>query len=295
MFHRFGASFLTEYLGFHVLARATHQIEDHITHWWYYLWVLLISAAPFVLLYPFAIVDSFRQKRTSRLGDLCRGRCRLLHRGPDPSAPLHRTGLSSARTAHLRLPRRPTQRAAAKTPTIAQSLSGRQSRSSRLSICIASAFLTSGSATNTSIKPKSAPISSLQKRSRSSFCATSSANRSQSRARFSSGGRATQRSIATSVFYCGRPVQQVQLQPLPAGVPTDKYLFQPETLDDALASGPRIILLDKYLVQQIPSKFLLQTDRLRTVDGSRSYRPKITAAWLAKILHPLFPASPYLF
>ena len=56
MFHGFGASFLTEYLGFHVLARATHQIEEHITHWWYYLWVLLISAAPFVLLYPFAIV-----------------------------------------------------------------------------------------------------------------------------------------------------------------------------------------------------------------------------------------------
>ena len=62
MFHLFGASFLTEYFGFHVLARATHQIEDHVTHWWYYFWVLLISAAPFVLLYPFAIVDSFRRK-----------------------------------------------------------------------------------------------------------------------------------------------------------------------------------------------------------------------------------------
>ena len=62
MFHRFGDSFLSEYLGFHVLSRATHQIEDHITHWWYYFWVLLISAAPFVLLYPFAIVDSLRRK-----------------------------------------------------------------------------------------------------------------------------------------------------------------------------------------------------------------------------------------
>jgi hypothetical protein len=63
------------------------------------------------------------------------------------------------------------------------------------------------------------------------------------------------RSIATSVFYGRRPVQQVQLQPLPLGVPTDKYLFQPETLKDAVASGPRIILLDKYLVQQIPTEF----------------------------------------
>ncbi len=62
MFHRFGASFLTEYLGFHVLSRATHQIEEHITHRWYYFWVLLITAAPFVLIYPFAIAASFRRR-----------------------------------------------------------------------------------------------------------------------------------------------------------------------------------------------------------------------------------------
>jgi hypothetical protein len=63
------------------------------------------------------------------------------------------------------------------------------------------------------------------------------------------------RSIATSVFYARRPVQQVQLRPLPAGVPTDKYLFQPDTLEEAVAQGPRIILLDKLLVQQIPRGF----------------------------------------
>jgi hypothetical protein len=49
-------------------------------------------------------------------------------------------------------------------------------------------------------------------------------------------------------------VQQVQVQPLPAGVPTDKYLFQPETLENAV-TGPRIILLDKSLIQQIPNEF----------------------------------------
>src|ERR1700727_2291169 len=62
MFHVFGASFFTEYFGFHVLARATHQIEDHITHWWYYFWVLLVSAAPFILLYPFAVFQGLRRK-----------------------------------------------------------------------------------------------------------------------------------------------------------------------------------------------------------------------------------------
>jgi hypothetical protein len=35
-------------------------------------------------------------------------------------------------------------------------------------------------------------------------------------------------------------------------------LFQPEPLADAVASGPRIILLDKYLVRQIPSQFSYQ-------------------------------------
>jgi len=63
------------------------------------------------------------------------------------------------------------------------------------------------------------------------------------------------RSIATSVFYARRPVQQIQLQFRPIDVLTDKYLFQPQTLEDAVAPGPRIILLDKYLVQQIPSDF----------------------------------------
>jgi hypothetical protein len=38
----------------------------------------------------------------------------------------------------------------------------------------------------------------------------------------------------------------------------DGLLFQAEPLADAVASGPRIILLDKYLVRQIPSQFSYQ-------------------------------------
>jgi hypothetical protein len=64
-----------------------------------------------------------------------------------------------------------------------------------------------------------------------------------------------ERSIATSIFYARRPVQQIQIQPLPANIPTDKYLFQLQLLDDAVDSGPRIILLDRYLVLQIPARF----------------------------------------
>jgi 4-amino-4-deoxy-L-arabinose transferase-like glycosyltransferase len=55
MYRQFGSVFAEQYLGLHVLTRATSQIEGHITPWWFYLRVLLVSAAPWVLLYPFAL------------------------------------------------------------------------------------------------------------------------------------------------------------------------------------------------------------------------------------------------
>ncbi len=59
---RFGRGFVAEYLGLHVLTRATSQMEGHHTHAWYYLGVLLVSAAPFVLLYPVAILRALRRR-----------------------------------------------------------------------------------------------------------------------------------------------------------------------------------------------------------------------------------------
>lgn len=61
MLHRFGSSFTAEYLGLHVLARATTQLDGHRTHWWFYLRVLLVSAAPFVLVYPVALAGALRK------------------------------------------------------------------------------------------------------------------------------------------------------------------------------------------------------------------------------------------
>ncbi len=61
MYRLFGERFLAEYVGLHVVARATGQIEGHTSHWWYYFWVLLASAAPFVVIYPLAIYDLWRR------------------------------------------------------------------------------------------------------------------------------------------------------------------------------------------------------------------------------------------
>lgn len=253
MFHLFGASFLTEYFGFHVLSRATHQIEDHITHWWYYFWVLLVSAAPFVSLYPFALVNSFKQKQLRPwsifalvvIGFFTVVQTRLPHYIA-PAYPALTLITSIFLADQLRELRRKSKQSPTSfwaTVTIFA-----------LSICLASAFLTSGPRRTLHQAKVGPDIVSAQKESiqllRDVF-----SQQPTVQGPLLVWWEGSARSVATSVFYAERPVQQIQLRPLSVGVPTDKYLFQPETLGEAIASGPRIILLDKYLVQQIPHDF----------------------------------------
>jgi 4-amino-4-deoxy-L-arabinose transferase-like glycosyltransferase len=253
MFHRFGTSFLTDYLGLHVLARATHQIEEHNTHWWYYLWVLLISAAPFVLLYPFALVDSFRRKElrawTIFVLTVVVFFTSVQTRLPHYIAPAY-PALALLTSVFLADRLREFQRRR------------RQSLTSfwitfailATSVCAATAFLTSAPRRTLHEAKVTTDVVYAEKESiqllRDAF---SRPQPVQGPLLVWWDGNA--RSIATSVFYARRPVQQVQPQPRPTGAPTDKYLFQPETLEDAVAPGPRIILLDRSLVQQIPGEF----------------------------------------
>ncbi len=253
MFHRFGTSFLTDYLGFHVLARATHQIEEHNTHWWYYLWVLLISAAPFALLYPFALVDSFRRKELRAwatfvavvLVFFTAVQTRLPHyiAPAYPALAMLTSVFLADRLRAFQRRRRQSLLSFWTTFTILAT-----------SICIASAFLTSGPRRKLHEAKVSTDVVYAEKESiqllRDVF-----SHPQPVPGPLLVWWEGNARSIATSIFYARRPVQQVQLQPLPAGTPTDRYLFQPETLEDAVAPEPRIILLDKSLVQQIPSGF----------------------------------------
>ena len=55
MFHIFGRAFLGEYLGLHVITRATTQMEGHRTPWWFYGKVLASYTSPWLLLFPFAL------------------------------------------------------------------------------------------------------------------------------------------------------------------------------------------------------------------------------------------------
>jgi 4-amino-4-deoxy-L-arabinose transferase-like glycosyltransferase len=253
MFHRFGASFLTEYLGFHVLARATHQIEEHNTHWWYYLWVLLISAAPFALPYPFAIADSCKRKELRAwaifavvvVAFFSAVQTRL----PHYIAPAY-PALALLTSVFLADRLREFQRRGLYSPISFWTTSIILATS----LCIAAAFLTSVPRRKLHEAKVGTDVVYAEKESIQLLREVFS-SRQPVQGPLLVWWEGNARSIATSVFYAKRPVQQIQLQPLPVGLPTDKYLYQPETLADAVAPGPRIILLDKYLVRRIPSEF----------------------------------------
>ena len=62
MLHIFGRAFLDEYLGLHVITRATSQMEGHQTPWWYYAKVLAAYTSPWLLLFPFALWSQARRR-----------------------------------------------------------------------------------------------------------------------------------------------------------------------------------------------------------------------------------------
>jgi 4-amino-4-deoxy-L-arabinose transferase-like glycosyltransferase len=55
MLHIFGREYLSKYLGLHVVTRATTQMEGHQSPWWYYGEVLIAYTSPWLLLFPFAL------------------------------------------------------------------------------------------------------------------------------------------------------------------------------------------------------------------------------------------------
>ncbi|MEI9978922.1 MAG: glycosyltransferase family 39 protein [Edaphobacter sp.] len=253
MAYRFGDSFLSGYLGFHVVARATHQIEDHVTHWWYYFWVLLISAAPFVLLYPFAMIDALRKKQLRAwavfalvvVGFFTIIQTRLPHYIA-PAYPAFAIITSVFLADRLRaLQQRHPQTSASFWTKAAIFI---------VATCLLSAWLTNGPRRRLHQAKVGPDIVSSEKESiqllREVFRQPQPV---QGPLLVWWEGNA--RSIATSVFYSQRPVQQIQLQPLPTHTTTDKYLFQPIPIEEAVSAGPRLILLDRYLIQQIPAEF----------------------------------------
>ncbi len=247
MLHLDRTEFLHQYLGLSVLTRSTQQIEGHVTPAWFYLKVLLVSAPPFVLLYPFALIYALRRRDLQPWAVFALvvlllftvAQTRLPHyiapAYPALSivAAVYLAGL--LRTLAFRLPA-PSARAL--TATAAISLSGAMIWATNPARkALHSAQLLPGP-TLLDNKESLPLLHSILH------------NPTPGPLLLLRNGRLI--SIANDVFYSGRTVQQVQLQPLALNLPTDRYVFQAMPLEQAVETQPRLLLLDRILLSQLP-------------------------------------------
>jgi 4-amino-4-deoxy-L-arabinose transferase-like glycosyltransferase len=243
MLHRFGPLFVDNYLGLHVLARATTQIEGHITPWWYYLRVLLLSAAPFVLLYPIAIFDALR-KPTLRVFGLFALTTFCLFtlvqtRLPHYIVPVYPT--LSILTAAWLADRLPTRALITRFAVAA------------VAIYLLSAFLTA--APRKSLHSPRLANGTVTPDNREQVALLKQAFRSP-QTQSTPGPLLTWRTgtytpIPTTVFYANRPVQQVTLDALPTT--RDKYATDPIPLTPSIVPQPTLLLLDRTLLPHLPA------------------------------------------
>jgi len=257
MIHMFGRRFVHEYLGLHVLTRATGQIEGHVTPWWYYFKVLLVAAPPFVLLYPAATAQALR--RNSRLRAF---------------AVFALVEFAFFTVVETRLPQYvvpmyPALAAVAAVwladwvrPLLAGALAATRARARRLSLAAVAVSVACIWATAPARKSlHSADVAGVPA-SESKDSTALLRGGFQGPASIIGGpllvwhaGRVM--SMPSMVFYARRPVEQVQLMPL-AGEPlpaTDRYTWDPRPVADAVSNQPRLILLDRSLVARIPAGF----------------------------------------
>jgi 4-amino-4-deoxy-L-arabinose transferase-like glycosyltransferase len=247
MLHRFGHVFVANYLGLHVLARATSQIEGHITPWWYYLRVLLVSAAPFVLLYPIAIVDALRRPALRvfaifALTTLCLFTL-VQTRLPHYIVPIY-PALSMLTAAWLadRL-HAPTRSRIAILATAAFALY-------LLAALITAAprkSLHSPRLANGTVTPDNREQVALLKQ------AFGSPRMQSVPGPLLSWRNGSYNPIPTTVFYADRRVQQVTAGALPAPAKPDTYANDPIPLIQAVSPLPTLILLDRSLLPELPS------------------------------------------
>ena len=241
MFTRFGHEFVAQYLGLHVIARATQQIEGHRTHWWFYGVVLIASAPPFFLLYPAAIFRGFRRPTLQ------------------PWAIFAVITLAFFTVIQTRLPHyiAPAYPALAVLTAVyvADWLKAHSSRSTLLrpALIAAAIWAISIIATHSTLKSlHSADLAGpnlLDNREADALLKSAPLPDTPGPLLYLRTGRV--QSIATVIFYAQRPVQQVSFAP--SNAPHDLYMSSPQLLNEAIQSDPRLILLDKVLIPALPA------------------------------------------
>jgi 4-amino-4-deoxy-L-arabinose transferase-like glycosyltransferase len=258
MLLRFRDAFLQQYLGLHVLTRATSQIEGHLSHWWFYLRVIAVSAAPWMLLYPFSVVVVLRRPsmRAVRpfavfalveLGLFSAVQTRL----PHYIAPLY-PALSVVTACWLGELLAPMLAASERPRMVLWKAAGAAG-----AVFVIAALLTA--------KPRSAlhsprlPNGDTTPDNREEIALLKQVFAQTSAAVSATPGPLlTLRSghyqpIPTVIFYADRQVQQVSPGKLPDEARRDKYVDDPIALRQALADGrPHLLLAERGLLAQLP-------------------------------------------
>jgi 4-amino-4-deoxy-L-arabinose transferase-like glycosyltransferase len=254
MVQRYGGVFVSEYMGLHVMSRATAQIEGHITHPWYYLGVLFVSAIPWVLLYPFAALATFRRAEFRYLRPFAvfalvvfiffsAVQTRLPHYVA-PVYPAFTLITAAYAAAKLRAWRVPQQVAVRRMGWVLAALAiwavGALATSAPRKRLHSAKFAPGAP------PPDNRELAQLLKDVRR-------------RSDLPDGplllwNAAHDVPITPAVFYAQRPVQQINLCPDTSGEPVDKYMNDAQPLGAATPrSAPRLILLDRSLLSGLPA------------------------------------------
>ena len=247
MLHIFGREFLDEYLGLHVLTRATSQMEGHITPWWYYGKVLAAYTSPWLLLFPFALWwqarrNQFREYLAFAIAVLVFFSA-MATRSPKyifPAYPALALLTADWIAAHLEQCSRKLQWAAAIAALAALAASSAVTKSLRQSLT------TTRSAAGTILHAdREAQILLV--------AALHSPQASGISGPILLWQEDTVAQLPTLLFAARRPLQQVYLTHYPDTLDQARRYADPEPLRDFVETSPRLILLEKPLASELPA------------------------------------------
>jgi 4-amino-4-deoxy-L-arabinose transferase-like glycosyltransferase len=253
MLQRFGQVFVKQYLGLHVIGRVAYQFDGHLTPWWYFFRVLLLSAPPFVLLYPIAIASGLRQRvlrpfAVFVLVQFIAFTC-IQTRLPHYVAPTYAPFAALVAVWIV---------ARLDTITLTRSLRV-QLTAATVALWLLSAWATA--APRSRLHSPRLPNGDVTPNNREQVALLKQVFTHPSPAVAAIPGPLLDwrpghyNPIPTVIFYANRTVQQVQLQPLPPGTPTGIYSFNPEPLATTVGPQPSLIFLDRALLEQLPADY----------------------------------------
>ena len=251
MLHTFGHGFLDEYLGLHVITRATTQMEGHTTPWWFYGKVLLAYTSPWLLLFPFALWWQARQpKMRQELREWVAFAVVVLiffsvvaTRSPKyifPAYPALALLTADWLAAHLENRGRRFLWAAALAALAAFAATAAATKSLRQSLTTARGA--TGVVLHADREPETLLLAALRSPAASGVSGPILLWQED-----------TVTQLPTLLFTVRRPLQQVYLAHYPDTLDQARRYADPEPLRNFVGSSPRLILLEKPLAAEIPA------------------------------------------